>query len=61
MRERTVTIILEEGHEQWVHNGHVKCPDAGEKNVELLVLAGAGGDEERSPARHQLVPIRKTT
>lgn len=44
MRERTVAIVLKEGHEQRVHNGHVKCPDAGEKNVELLVLAGAGGD-----------------
>ena len=44
VRERAVTIVLEEGHEQRVHCGHVKCPNAGEKNVELLVLAGAGRD-----------------
>lgn len=44
VRERAVTIVLEEGHEQRVHNSHVKYFDTGEKNTELLVLAGASGD-----------------
>lgn len=43
-RERAVTIVLEMGHKQRIHNGHVKRPDASEKNVELLVLAGADGN-----------------
>lgn len=44
VRERTVAIVPKEGHEQRVHNGHVKCFDASEKSAEFLVLAGTGGN-----------------
>ena len=49
MREGIANIVLEEGHEQRVHDGDVKLLNASEKNAELLVPAGANRDARVVP------------
>ena len=44
MRENPADIVRKEGHRQRIHDGDAERTNAGEKGVELLVLAGADGD-----------------
>ena len=49
MREGVADIVLEEGHEQRVHDGDVKLLNASEKNAELLILTGTSRDTRVVP------------
>lgn len=49
MQEGIADIVLEERHEQRVHDGDVKLLNASEKNAELLVLTGTSRDARAVP------------